>query len=87
MIWLRIAHPRLIDWRGPFAVLRRTERYFGVEVVEDSFLVEAKRIKQSRRRQFPAAIDAYMNDVLGIEFEIEPRTAIRDHPRGKEQLS
>jgi site-specific recombinase XerC len=43
-----------------------------------------ERVQQRRYRQLALAVDADVDDVLGIELEIEPRAAIRDHARGEE---
>ena len=58
-----------------------------IEVVEDLFLRQAERIEQRRRRQLAAAVDADMHDVLGVEFEIEPRAAIGNDARREQQLA
>src|SRR3546814_9670613 len=38
-------------------------------------------------RQLALAVDADVYDVLGVEFEVEPRTAIRNHARGEQELA
>ena len=55
--------------------------------IHDAFLVETQRVKQRRHRQLAATVDAGMDDILGVEFEIQPRTAIGNDPAGKEQLA
>ena len=86
-IGLGVAHPALFQRRGPGTVLLTLECDLGVEIIEDLFLIEAQGVEQRRRRQLAAAIDADMDDILGVELEIEPRTAIGDHPGGKQQLA
>jgi hypothetical protein len=39
-------------------------------MVADRLLVHAQRIEQRRHRQLAAAIDAHMDDVLGVELEV-----------------
>src|SRR5690606_5392834 len=46
-----------------------------------------QREQQRRRRQLATPIDADIDQILGIEFEIEPRTTIRDDARGKQVLA
>ncbi len=58
-----------------------------VERAEDLLAVEAERIQQRRHRDFAAAVDTRVHDVLGVELDVEPRTAIRNDARGKQQLA
>ncbi len=58
-----------------------------VEGVHDAFLVHAQRIQQRRHRQLAAAVDAREDQILGIEFEIQPRAAIGDDAAGEQQLA
>ena len=44
-------------------------------------------MEQRRHRQLALAIDADVDDVLGVEFEVEPRAAIRNDARGEEILA
>src|SRR5262249_7241774 len=46
-----------------------------------------ERQEQRRCRQFAAAVDADIDMVLGVEFEIEPRAAIGNDPGGKQILA
>ena len=55
--------------------------------IHDAFLVEAKRIEQRRHRQLAAAVDARKHDVLGVEFEVQPRPAVGNDPAGEQQLA
>jgi hypothetical protein len=43
--------------------------------------------QQDGDRQFAAAVDARVHDVLGIEFEIQPGAAIGDDARREQQLA
>ena len=58
-----------------------------VEVVEDLLAVEAERIEQRGDRQLALAVDADVDDVLGVELEVEPLAAVGDHPRGEQELA
>ncbi len=58
-----------------------------IEGREDLFAVHAQRHQEGGGRQFAAAVDAAIDDVLGVELEVEPRAAIRDHPRREQQLA
>ena len=84
---LGVAHPGRIQRRGPAAVLLTLEGDLGIEIAQDLFLGQAQRIEQGRRRQLAAAVDADMNDVLGVEFEIEPGTAIGNDAGREQQLA
>ena len=46
-----------------------------------------ERQQQRGDRQFAAAVDADMHDILGVELEVEPRAAIRNDPRGEQELA
>ncbi len=81
------AHPVRFERGRPAAALGVLEGDLLVECTQDIFLREAERIEQRRRRQFAAAVDADMHDVLRIEFEIEPRTAIGDDASREQQLA
>ena len=82
-----VAHPGLFDRRGPAAALGVLENDLRIEIREDVFLRHAERIKKCRRRQLAAAVDADMHDVLGVEFEVEPRTAIGNDAGCEQQLA
>ncbi len=58
-----------------------------VEVREDVFAVEAERIEQRGDRQLALAVDPHVDDVLGVEFEIEPAATIGNDPRREEELA
>jgi hypothetical protein len=55
--------------------------------VEDLLGIEPQRIEQRGDRQLAAAVDAGIDDVLGVELEVEPRAAIGNDARGEEQLA
>ena len=54
---------------------------------EDLLPVHAQRIHEGGGRELPPPVDAHINHVLGVELEVEPGAAIRDHPRGEQQLA
>ena len=56
-------------------------------MVQDAFAIEAQRIKQRGDRQLTLAVDTDIDDVLGVEFEVQPRTAIGDDAGSKQQLA
>ena len=58
-----------------------------VEMIEDRLCAEPQRIEQRRHRQLALAVDADVDDVLGVEFEIEPGATVRDDPRGEQELA
>ena len=49
--------------------------------------VEAERIEQRRHRNFAAAVDTRIDDVLGIELDVEPGAAVRNDAGGEQQLA
>ena len=57
------------------------------EHVEDLFGVETERAHEHRGRQLAATVDANEHLIFRIELEVEPGTAIRDHPRVVQQLA
>ena len=58
-----------------------------VEGVEDLLAVEAEGVEQRRDRELALAVDAGIHDVLGVELDVEPGTAIRDDAGGEQQLA
>ena len=87
-----------VGMRNDAAPLGRLERHFpaalqfldddlGIERLEDFLVIEAQRIEQRRRRQLAAAVDAHECDVLGVEFEVEPRAAIGNDAGSKQKLA
>ena len=55
--------------------------------VHDRFLVETKRVQQRRHRQFAATVNAAEHQILGIEFEIQPRPTVRNDTTCEQQLT
>ncbi len=68
-------------------VLLRFERKRVVKGCQDLLIIKAQRVKQRCCRELAPAVNAYINEVLGIEFEIEPGTAIGNNPRREQQLA
>src|SRR6185437_7904018 len=81
--WLH-APPRLDHVRDLPAVLATLINDRAVEGVEDLLARKSKRVKEGGDRKLALAVDADVDDVLGVEFEIEPASAIGDHARGEE---
>ena len=54
---------------------------------EDILAIEAKGIKQRGDRQLALAVDTHVDDVLGVEFEIEPAAAVRNDAGREEELA
>ena len=54
---------------------------------ENLLAVHAERAQQDRGRQLAPAIDTHVQVILGVELEVEPRAAVRNHARGKQQLA
>ena len=80
------AHPVRIE-RHPPTVLRPLVKDLLVEGVEDLLAIHAEREHQRRHRNLPAAIDARIYDVLGVELDVEPRPAIGNDSRRKQELA
>ena len=55
-----------------------------VEGVEDVLAGQAQRVQQRGDRQLALAVDADVDDVLGVEFEVEPTAAVGNDPRGEQ---
>src|SRR3546814_13039697 len=51
-----------------------------IEMVEDFLARHAQCIEQAGDRQLALAVDTAVDDVLGVEFEVEPRPGLRDNP-------
>src|SRR3546814_9880397 len=69
------------------AVFGALEHQAVIEGVEDFLARHAQRIEQAGDRQLALPVDTDVDDVLGVEFEVEPRTAIRNHARAEQELS
>ena len=58
-----------------------------VEGVEDLLGVHAERIQQRGHRNLPAPVDARIDDVLGVELDVEPGAAIGNDAGGEQKLA
>src|SRR5262249_50997353 len=74
-----------IEWHAP-AFLGALVADVFIERRQYLLAIEAERVKQRRNRDFAPAIDACVDDVLGIEFDVEPGTAVRNNARGEQEL-
>ena len=72
---------------APAAVLETAVDDLAIEGRQDPFAVEAKRVKQRGHRDLAAPIDARIDDVLGVELDVEPRAAIGDDAGGEQKLA
>jgi hypothetical protein len=61
--------------------------HLAVEGVEDFLSIHAERIEQRCHRDLPAPINARIDDVLGVEFDVEPGASIGNDPRGEQQFA
>ena len=58
-----------------------------VEAGQDLLVVHAQRIEQRGHGQLAAPVDAHVDDVLGVELEVEPGAAIGNDAGGEQQLA
>ena len=58
-----------------------------VEGRENLLAVEAEREQQRRHRNLAATVDARIDDVLGVELDVEPGAAIGNDAGGEQQLA
>src|SRR3546814_3275835 len=70
------AAPVLGDERNLPAILGALENDAVIEEVEDFLTRHATFLEQRSHRQLALAVDADVDDVLGVEFDIEPRAEI-----------
>ncbi len=83
---LGAADPLWEELGGP-AVLLLLEADGVVIGLHDAFLVQTQGIQQGGHRQLAAAVDAHVDDVLGVELEVEPRAAIGNDAAGEQELA
>ena len=57
------------------------------ERFKNLFRIHAQSLEQNRHRHLAAAVNTEIHQVLGIEFKIQPRTAVRNHSSREEQLT
>ena len=68
------------------ARLREREAVELEEASKNFFNRVADGLEQNRTGHLAAAVDTEVKNILRIEFEVEPRTAIGNHARGEKQL-
>ena len=86
-IGLDAAHALGVERHAPAASLVALVGDLLVEGRQDLLAVHAERIEQRRHRNLAAAVDAGVDDVLGVELDVEPRAAIGNDARGEQQLA
>ena len=72
---------------GPPALPGSGIGHLVVEGVEDRLLVETQRQQQRRHRQLAASVDAHIDEILGVELEVEPAAAIGDDAGAVQELA
>jgi hypothetical protein len=73
--------------RGCPAAFTLLERDNVVEGGEDLFPIHPEPVEEGRGGQLTAAVDADVDDVLGVELEVEPGAAVGDDAGGEQQLA
>ena len=58
-----------------------------IEGAEDLLAVQAERIEERRHRNLAPPVDARVDDVLGVELDVEPGAAIGDDAGGEQELA
>ncbi len=79
-----LAAPVLGDVGDRPAVLAADEGDPVVEGVEDLLARHVERVEERGHRKLALAVDPDVDDVLGVELEVEPGAAIGDDPGGEE---
>jgi len=69
------------------ARVHQTEAVELEEVREDLLRLQPDGLEQDRHRHLAAAVDAEVQDVLGVELEVEPGAAVGNDARRKQQLA
>ena len=77
----------VLDRLGVLLVRLEEDRLGVVVVVEQLLGRVAEGAQQHRRVQLAAAVDADVEQVLGVELEVEPRAAVGDDAGAVEQLA
>ena len=65
----------------------QVENVGGVERVEHFFSGIAERAQQYRCRQLATTVDTHEHAVFRVELEVQPRTTVRNDPRGVQELA
>jgi hypothetical protein len=58
--------------RNAPSVLLPLELNLAIEGVQNFFGIEGQGVEQRRHRDFPAPVDAGIDDVLGVKLDVEP---------------
>ena len=69
------------------AAVHQTEVVVDEEVGQDGFRRQTDGLEQDGHGHLAAAVDAEEQHVLGVEFEVQPGTAVRDDARREQQLA
>ncbi|MNU94438.1 hypothetical protein D3C71_844210 [compost metagenome] len=67
--------------------VHQTEVIVDEEVRQDRFWIQADGLEQDRDRHLAATVHAEVQDVLGVELEVEPRTTVRNDACREQQLA
>ena len=80
------AQPVGVERHAP-AFLGALVEHLLVERVEDLLAAHAERVEERRHRNLPPAIDARIDDVLGVELDVEPGAAVGDDAGCEQELA
>jgi len=69
------------------AAVHQAEIVVDEEVRQDGLGVEADGLEQDRDRHLAATVDAEVQDVLRVEFEVQPGSAVRNDAGAEQQLA
>ncbi len=58
-----------------------------VESRKNFLVIQSERIEKCRGREFAAAVDAHVNQILGVELEIEPGAAVGNDAGSKQEFA
>ena len=67
--------------------VHQTEIVIDEEVRQDRFRIQANRLEQDGDRHLATAVDTEIQDILGVELEVEPRTTVGNDARREQQLA
>ena len=65
----------------------QVERVEDEELLQDVLVGQADGLEQRRHRHLAAAVDAEEQEVLRVEFEVEPRAAVGNHAGREQELA
>ena len=84
--WL-LSAPLLGNERNFPTVLGALPDDLVIEEVEDFLAIQTQRIDKRGHRQLALAVDTNIYNVLGVKLKVQPRSAIRNDARSKEQFA